>query len=335
MRFKAAAAVVGALLVAASVAGCGPSDSGTDTGVSRVAIVLGGLPNDGGFNQAGASAVDQLAKEGRIEAQVRPGADERKAEGYFQQFAAEGYDLVIGWSATFSASMYKISEDPKYAKTKFLVTGDSSDKQKTSANVETWTYDNLSYGYLLGWIAGHAQLSPIGIIDGKPLPAQKKKWEGFALGVKAVQPTAEVREPVFIGSWEDALLANQAATAQIGSGARMIATNSEGFSPGIASAAAARNVATVGMASTASAETKKVNIGRAKLDMLPLLRQIVDRVKNGTFGGQTSMSTIGNRSLVLDELTKVEATPALPTDLQNRAQDLAQQIADGKVKIGS
>ncbi|WP_167406459.1 BMP family ABC transporter substrate-binding protein [Amycolatopsis thailandensis] len=337
MRFKTATAVVGALLMVATAAGCGtPAEQASGTGTTRVAIVLGGQANDGGFNQSGADPLDVLAKEGKIVTQVRQGADQRQAEAYFQQFASEGYDLVIGWSATFSASLYKISADPKYAKTKFLITGDSGDKQKTSANVETWNYDNLSYGYLLGWIAAHAQLSPIGIVDGEPLPAQKKKWQGFALGVKAIQPNAEVREPVFIGSWKDALLANQAATTQIGSGVRMIATNAEGFAPGIASAAAAAgNVATIGMAPTTSPEATKVNIGRVKLDMLALMRQIIDRVKNGTFGNQTSTSSIANRSLILDKITTVAATPALPGDLQNRAQDLAQQIADGKVKIGS
>ena len=68
--------------------------------------------------------------------------------------------------------------------------------------------------------------------------------------------------------------------------------------------------------------------------MLPLMRQIVDRVKNGTFGNQTSTSTIQNNSLVLNTITKVPATPALPDDLQRRAAELAQQIADGKIKIG-
>ncbi|MFK0249580.1 BMP family ABC transporter substrate-binding protein [Amycolatopsis azurea] len=336
MRFKTATAVVGALLLVASTTGCGTSEQAADNGATRVAIILGGQANDGGFNQSGAAPLDELSKEGKITTQVRQGADLRQAEAYFQQFAEEGYDLVIGWSATFSASLYRLSTDPRYTKTKFLITGDSSDKQKPSANVENWAYDNLSYGYLLGWIAAQAGLSPIGIIDGEPLPAQRKKWAGFALGVKAVQPNAEVREPTFIGNWKDTLLANQAATTQIGSGVRMIATNAEGFTPGIVSAAVkAGNVATIGIAPTASPDTPRVNIGRVKLDMTALMRKIIDRVKDGSFGNQTSTSSIANRSLVLDDITKVEATPALPADLQPRAQDLAQQIADGKIKIGS
>lgn len=150
----------------------------------------------------------------------------------------------------------------------------------------------------------------------------------------AVNPAAEVRAPVYTGSWEDAQAANQATAAQLDTGAHLIATNSEGYSPGVAAAASARNIATVGMSSTTSDAAKKVNIGRARLDMLPILRAIVNRLKNGTFGNQTSTSTIQNQSLVLDTISKVAATPALPDDLQARANKLAQQLADGTVKIG-
>jgi len=336
MRVKAAKAVVGAmLLLAATVAGCGsasdPAASGT--GTTRVAIILGGVANDGGFNEAGASSVQSLQQEGKVAAQVRESVSTaRDAEAIFRQYAAEGYDLVIGWSATFADSLYQVSTE--FPKTRFLVTGDASDKQKVAANVETWNYDNLAFGYLLGWIAGNTQLSPIGVIDGQPLPAQQRKWRGFELGVHAVNPAATVRTPIYLGSWEDAQAANQAAVAQLDSGARLIATNSEGFSPGIAAAAASRDVATVGMNSTTSEVTKKINVGRARLDMSPVMREVVARVQNGTFGGQTSISTIQNHSLVLDTITKVAATPALPDDLQNRGAELAQQLADGKVTIG-
>jgi basic membrane protein A len=330
---KLAAAMTAVLAVMA--AGCtSTTDTSTTPGTTRVAIVLGGLQNDGGFNQTGASAVRALQDEGQIAGQVRESvATARDAEPIVRQFAAEGYDLVIGWSATFADSLYQVAGE--FPRTKFMVTGDATDKQKTTPNVETWNYSAEELGYLLGWIAGQTKLTPIGAVDGQPLPSQQRKWRGFELGVHAVNPSAEVRAPVYIGSWEDAQAANQATVAQLGSGARLIATNSEGYSPGVAAAAAARNVATVGMSSTTSDAAKKVNVGRARIDMLPILRIVLDRVKKGTFGGQTSVATIANKSLVLDTITKVEATPALPADLQARAAELAQQLADGKIKIGS
>lgn len=331
-----ATTVTGVMLLAAAIAGCGSSaqpDAGA--GATRVAIILGGVANDGGFNEAGASAVETLQREGKISAQIRQSVvNARDAETAVREYADAGYDLVIGWSASFSDAVYQVSKEPAFSKTRFLVTGDSSDKQKPAANIETWNYDNTQYGYLLGWIAGNTQLAPIGIIDGQPIPAQVRKWKGFELGVHAVNPGATVRQPIFTGSWEDATKANQAAVAQLDSGAHLIATNAEGFSPGIASAAAARNVATVGMNSATSDTAKKINIGRARLDLLPIIRPMIDRLKNGTFGHQTSVSTIANKSLVLDTITKVPAAPRLPNDIQARAEKLAQQLADGTVKIG-
>lgn len=336
MGWRTTAAVAGVVLSAAAIAGCG---SGTkpdaSPGTPRVAIILGGVANDGGFNEAGAAAVEALQREGKISAQIRQSvANARDAETAVREYANAGYNLVIGWSASFSDAVYQVSKEPAFSKTRFLVTGDSSDNQKPAANVETWNYDNTQYGYLLGWIAGNTQLAPIGIIDGQPIPAQVRKWKGFELGVHAVNPAATVRQPIFTGSWEDATKANQAAVAQLDSGAHLIATNAEGFSPGIASAAAARNVATVGMNSATSDTAKKINVGRARLDLLPILRPMIDRLKNGTFGNRTSISTIANKSLVLDTITKVAAAPSLPDDIQARAERLAQQLAGGTVKIG-
>ncbi|MFI5591248.1 BMP family ABC transporter substrate-binding protein [Amycolatopsis sp. NPDC051758] len=335
MRSKLVAAMTVAVLAGAATASCtSATDPATGPGIIRVAIILGGIQNDGGFNQAGASAVRALQDEGQISGQIRESvATARDAEPIVRQFAADGYDLVIGWSATFADSLYQVAGE--FPKTKFMVTGDATDKQKTTPNVETWNYSAEEFGYLLGWIAGQTRLTPIGVVDGQALPSQKRKWHGFELGVHAVNPGAEVRAPVYTGSWEDAQAANQATVAQLGAGAHLIATNSEGYSPGVAAAAAARNVATVGMSSATSDAAKKVNVGRARLDMLPILRAVLDRLKTGKFGGQTSVSTIANHSLVLDTITKVEATPALPDDLQARAADLAQQLADGKIKIGS
>lgn len=115
-----------------------------------------------------------LQKDGQVIGQIRESvATARDAEPIFRQYGAEGYDLVIGWSATYADSLYQVATE--FPKTHFLVTGDVTDKQKTTANVETWTYDPEQFGYLLGWIAGNAQLSPIGIIDGQALPTQERK----------------------------------------------------------------------------------------------------------------------------------------------------------------
>jgi basic membrane protein A len=326
---------VGVLAAALALAGCGSSSSPTSTsGTPRVVLMLGGVASDGGFNQAAASAVTALQKKGAITATIKESvASTRDAEALLRQYGNDKVDLVIGWSATFSDPMYQVASE--FPGTDFLVTGDDTDKPKTTANVETWTYSGEEFGYLIGWIAGQAQRSPLGIVDGKHLPSQTLKWKGFTEGVHEVNPSAVVQDPVYIDSWEDSQRANQATSAQIDNGAQMIAAGPEGYAPGIIAAAAARGVPTVGMNSTTSDTARRVNIGQARLDMTDILSQVMDRVKSHSFGNRTSTSTIANHSLRLDTITKVAATPGLPDDIQQRADGLAQQLANGKIKIGS
>ncbi|QWF85858.1 hypothetical protein HUW46_09338 [Amycolatopsis sp. CA-230715] len=337
MRAVAVKAMVGVtLIISMMVAGCGSGASPSgNKGAIRVAIILGGVANDGGFNEAGATAARSLRERRLVDTvQIRESVSTaHDAEPIVRQYAADGYDLVIGWSSVFADSLYRISAE--FPDSHFLTTGDATDKQKSAANVENWNWDSEQFGYLLGWVAGHTHLSPIGIVDGQQIPPQERQWHGFELGVHAVNPGATVRTPIYLGSWEDAQAAHRATIAQLDSGARLIATNAEGYSPGVAAAAASRDTATLGMSSTTSDAATTVNIGRARLDMTPILPTIVERLKNGSFGKKTSVSTIQNRSLILDTVHKVQAAPAVPDDLQSRAGDLARQLAEGKVRIGS
>lgn len=320
--------------VVVGAAGCssGESSAQADDGRLKVAVVLGGLANDGGFNQYAADAVSALEKDGLVDAQVRESVvNPADAEPIFRQFAAEDYDLVIGWGLGFSDSVFKVAEE--LPDTHFVATGSSDILERSTANVETWSYAFDEVGYLTGWVAGKSQLSPIAVVDGELAPFNELSYRYLSVGLKAANPEARELKPVFTGSWEDPKLAHQATKAQVAAGAKLVVTGAEGFTSGVIAAAKDAGIATFGASDGSSEAAAEVNIGLVKLDFTPTLRDIVDRLAEDGFGSTSHESTIANRGLILADFHPVKAAPQLPADIEAQIEELAAQLADGSVTI--
>ena len=340
MKTRALAALATASL-ALGLAACSSSPN-TDSGIPqegaaapdtvKVAVVLGGLANDGGFNQYAADAVNALAESGEIEVQIRESVhNPSDAEPIFRQYAAEGYDLIIGWGLGFSDSVFKIAEETP--ETNYIATGAADILEKATDNVETWTYATNEVGYLTGWIAGKTDLSPIAIVDGQLAPFNELQYQYLSVGLAESNPDAVQLEPIFTGSWEDPQLANQATKAQISLGAELIVTAAEGFTSGVIAAAKEADVATFGASNATSSDAADVNIGLVKLDFTPTLAEAVSRVKAEEFGNYTYISTIANKGLVLGDFNAVDSAPGLPSNIEELVAELADQLASGELTI--
>lgn len=305
-------------------------DSSDDT--VKVAVILGGLANDGGFNQYAADAVNTLADSGEIAVQIREGVhNPSDAEPIFRQYAAEGYDLVIGWGLGFSDSVFKIADEAP--DTNFVATGSADILEKATDNVETWTYATDEAGYLTGWIAGKSGLSPVAVVDGELAPFNELSYQYVSIGLAESNAEAIELAPIFTGNWEDPQLANQATRAQIDLGAKLVVTSAEGLTSGVIAAAKEAGIATIGASDSTSSDAALVNIGLVKLDFTPTLRQIVERIASGDFGNESYVSTIANQGLVLADFNAVGAAPGLPADIEAQVAALAEQLAQGDAEI--
>ncbi|WP_158634420.1 BMP family ABC transporter substrate-binding protein [Amycolatopsis sp. WAC 01375] len=329
MRKILLSGMVVAVVVMAS--GCGASPLAESGAAPRVAAIMTGEDTDNGFAQAGADAVKTLTAEGVVAGKTQDGVDVTKAKTYLRQYADSGVDLVIAWGLDLQESVREVASE--YPGTKFLGTGGEPDLRKATANVEMWTYDTGQFGYLLGYIAGLTQLSPVAIVDGPQEPFLESQWHGFDQGLKAANPRVTLLSPIYTGDFNDPEKARQATQQQVTAGARLIASNAQGYAPGVAAAAHRAKIATVGISKNASAEAPAVNVAQVKLDMVPIFRAVFARLKSGVFGNQGTTSTIANRSLVVTDVNRVEAAPATPADLVQQATGLADRLASGQVNI--
>lgn len=337
MKLRSLIAPLVAVTVVAALAACSSgtpakSDPTSGTAPIKVAVVLGGLANDGGFSQYAADAAHSLEKDGEITVQIRESVTTSSdAEAAFRQYASQGYDLIIGWGLDFANSIFTVAKE--LPKAHFVATGSADILKKATANVETWTYASDQQGYLTGWVAGKTGLSPIGVVDGELAPFNEVSYKAVSVGLKAANPDATELKSIFTGSWTDPSLASQATKAQIAAGAKLIITGAEGYTPGVLSAAKAGGVATLGASSTSSSDAKAVNVGLVKLDFTPTLKEVVERLKKKDFGNHSYTSTIANKGLIFADINKTPNAPALPSDLAAQVNELAKKLASGAVTI--
>lgn len=295
----------------------------------KVALLVPALANDGSFNSWALTAVKKLQAQGLITYQLRENmADPSKAEPVIREFASQGYDLIIGHGIELGDPIFKVAKE--FPNVHFTASGGADIIAKHTPNVETWTYDFGQFGYLGGFVAGKvAKVDKIGIVEGPKYPFVVAGDNGFKAGLKATNPSAKVIGPVFTGSYTDLQKASEATGGLIDQGAQLVFTGSD-FGNAVASAAASRKVLTVG---TVGEAAKKVNIATVSLDMYPIFKLWVDRVRAGTFGNKGTVSTIANRGLVVTAVNRVDGR--VPAGLSTQVKALAAALASGKKKLPS
>lgn len=171
-----------------------------------------------------------------------------------ERLAGDGYDLVIGTGSQFTDDIMRVA--PNYPETAFLTAA----QQQTADNVGQY-YAAIGEGeYLLGILAGGAtESNVIGIVNSFPLPVLQNNINGFAAGVKSVNPDATVKV-INISSFYDPTLETQAANSLADAGAdvlTMLGVNS----PALASVAERRGLRIIGYGSDLSAQAPNAWIG--------------------------------------------------------------------------
>jgi len=296
-------------------------------GKLKVALLTPGLTNDGSFNQVAAEAVKKLAAEGLITIEIHENmADPAASEPVIREFAANGYDLVIGHGIELSDPILKVAAS--FPKVRFAASGGPDLAAKLTTNVDGWTYDFGQQGYLDGFVAGKLKgIDLIGMVGGPQLAFVQAAHNGFRDGLKDAGSSAKVTE-IFTGSFDDAQKAAEATRGMIEEGAKLIWTSGDGIGNGVAAAAANGGVATLGVTGDAGGLAKKVNVASVVLDMYPTYKAYVTDIAAGTFGKKFFVSGLGNKGLVLTPINDVNGLA--PADLQADVDALVAEIASGQ-----
>ena len=163
--------------------------------------------------------------EATLPGQVRTTVVESVAEGadserVMRDLAAQGHGLIFATSFGYLEPALRVAAD--FPAVKFEHAGG----YKTAPNLNTYNARYYEARYLAGMLAGHASKTGVaGYVAGFAVPEVVQGINAFTLGMRAVNPRAEVKL-IWLDTWFDPARERDAALALIGQGADVLTNHS-------------------------------------------------------------------------------------------------------------
>ncbi|MBU1228724.1 MAG: BMP family ABC transporter substrate-binding protein [Proteobacteria bacterium] len=259
-----------------------PAAQGPRTGELKVGFVYTSPVGDAGYSWAhdqGRIAVSKMegVKTSFVEA-VKEGAD---SERVIENMARGGYDLVFTTSFGFMDPTMKVAKD--FPKVKFM----HCSGFKAGENVSNYFGRIYQARYLTGMVAGSMTKSNIiGYVAAFPIPEVIRGINAFTLGVRSLNPKAQVRV-VWTKTWFDPALEKDAAISLLDVGADVIAQHQDSAGP--QEAAQQRGKYSIGYNSNMASFAPKAHLTSAVWNWAPLYEAIVKEVREGTWTGNRAI----------------------------------------------
>lgn len=242
----------------------------------RIAFIYDGEANDGGWNQQHDIArkfveTNLPGVETTFVENVSPGSEFQAA---FEDFGSQGYDLVV--CTTFCQDDILLVA-PKFPDTVFL----SWAGFETAPNVGAFDAATEDGRYLDGLIAGSvADVLLIGYPGGFPIEEVARGINAFTIGAREMNPDIQV-QAVWINSWYDPPVEQQAAQALVDAGADLLVA--EVNSPAVASVAEAAGIGYIHYGADASATAPNSWLSTFTFDWGPYYLAQAQAIADGTW----------------------------------------------------
>lgn len=298
----------------------------------KIALIVESTVDDKGWCQAMHDAIKAVqARHGA--AQVEYSYTEKMkpvdAGAAARQYASSGFDIVIAHGAQYKNLILEMSEE--FPKTSFAF---GTSAEIGPKNVFTYMPESEQTGYLNGLIAGMVTRSNViglvGPVDGGDAARYDR---GFVLGVKAVNPKAQVKV-AHTGSFGDFVKAGELAQADIKAGADVLTGSSQQALGALQAVAAYKEkpVWWVGQdtAQLAIPEAVRV-IAAASYNYSAVVEQLIARRRAGVLGGENLPLTFQNGGFVYKFNDAVG--PVLTKEIRARVEEAEKAETAGKLPL--
>ncbi len=262
---------------------------------------------------------DQVAS--TVVESVAEGAD---SERVMRDLAAQGNTLIFATSFGYLEPALRVAA--VYPDVKFEHAGG----YKTAANLGTYNARYYEARYLAGMLAGKASRSGVaGYVAGFPVPEVVQGINAFTLGMREVNPTAQVRV-LWLNTWFDPAREREAAQALVNQGADVL-TNHSG-SPAVAQTAQAnfkaRGVRVIAYQSDMRGFAPEAQLAAVAHHWGGYYTQVARSVLAGTWKPQ---AVWGGISQGLVRLEAIDAS--VPADVQALVEARRKAIVAGTFKL--
>lgn len=333
-RWLLVAALV-ALNAVLLVAGAGVGDDrGGATGAVRVGLVfdVGGL-GDKSFNDAAHRGLVRAAETMPVTTRYIEPGDGSDRESALRQFAADGYDLVIGVGFIFSEDIRKLAAE--FPAVKFACVDYAPGRGAEPANLAGLRFREHEGSFLVGALAGLvSRTGQVGFVGGMKIPLIRKFEAGYQAGVAHVCPACQVYA-AYAGAtpkaFADPTTGKELALAQYARGADIIYHASGKTGAGVFSAARERDALAIGVDSDQFHEAPCCVLTSMVKEVDVAVLEVIGDVVEGRFrGGVRELGLAeGGVGFVYDDNNRDRIDPAVV----ERVRRLADEIARGRIEV--
>lgn len=297
----------------------------------RVALLLPGSLNDGGWNAAAYKGLMELKDQG-YEVAFTESVTISAIEETMHNYGTNDFDLVVGHGFEFGEPAMRVA--PQYPETNFFVSGkmpDGVDAADIPGNVGFMDMREYEAAYLAGIVAGGMTKSNvIGYIAGLEIPAQLANMAGFVNGVKAANPDAKVYG-VVAGTFEDPAKGKEAALAQMDMGADIIAQAADSTGMGAFEAAQEREgVLLIGYGGDQYEIAPDRLLTCFVTDNAEAIKLQAKRIEDGTFGGLWTPG-VADGTCYITPFHDFE--DKIPQETKDMVEDAKAKIASGELVV--
>jgi basic membrane protein A and related proteins len=273
-RFARGAIAMAIVALALGLSGAGSATEGASP--YKVAVILVGPHNDGGWSQAHYDGMQYVQKmlgskvQTTYKENIAPGA---QMDQTIQSLQNQGYQMIFATSY----GMVTKAVAAKYPKIKF----EQATGTDVSSNLAEYFGSAEDTVFLSGMAAGAASKSGnIGYVVAFPIPEVIRHANAFALGAMLTHPGAKVHL-VWTNSWYDPAKEKKAAQSLVSQGADVLGQNVD--SPATGQYAESKGLGWVGYDSDASTFAPKSWLTASVYNWGPYMLQRVKAAMAGTW----------------------------------------------------
>jgi basic membrane protein A len=337
----------GLLALGLSVAACGtdetPSSGGqTSAPASKIKVGLAfdvGGRGDQSFNDSAARGLDKAKSDFGIEVkelEATQGETDAQKQDRLRQLAESGYNPIIAVGFSYAKPVGAVAKD--FSEVKFAIVDDYTDGVDTGPNIANLTFAEHEGSFLVGVAAAmKSKTNNVGFVGGVNVPLIQKFEAGFAAGVKAVKPDAQVQskyltQPPDFSGFADPAKGETAANGMFDAGADIVYAAAGGSGSGVFKAAKAKGKLGIGVDSDqynlpALADVKDVIMTSMIKKVDVSVYDFIKAVKDGQF-------TAGNKIYDLEaDGLDYSTSGGQVDDIKPQLEDYKKKIISGEQKV--
>ncbi len=342
---KLAALVLAASVAAASLAGCSKktetktetpntsvsSESSETSNTSetsktfKVALCLSGAANDMGWCQSAYEGLKLLESDYGCETAYTENLTPDDIEAAFADYAANGFDVVIGHGYEFGDPAVEVAE--QYPDTKFIVT----EGEVSADNVASYVTKCEEGGYIMGMLAaGMSKSNKLGFVGPIQGASLVKIMNGFEDGAKSVKPDIEV-QTAWTGSFTDTALGKEAAQAMIDNGADVIGHCANESGTGAINAAKEAKVYATGDSYDQNGLAPETVLSSSVYHIPNVIETAFQTVADGSFAG--GIYDLGMKEGAVSIASYHELEAEVPDEVKAEIEKKVSAIAAGEFSV--